>query len=164
MTQVKKRLSLTAVGDPGCGKSTLIGHILCALGDVDPEKIKATEAKAADRNKRSSRYAMVRGLRFNSFATVTIRNNHNSRAESPIVVPSNPMQMLDQEGQEWDEGCTKECKLRPFDTPNASLTIIDAPGNPEYQRAIVSGLSGVDAIILVVDATEGKHAHSTSDV
>ena len=63
--------------------------------------------------------------------------------------------MLDQEGQEWDEGCTKECKLRPFDTPTASLTIIDAPGKPEYQRAIVSGLSGVDAIILVVDATEG---------
>lgn len=59
MTHVKKRLSLTAVGHPGCGKSTLIGHILCALGDVDPEKIKATESKAADRNKRSSRYAMV---------------------------------------------------------------------------------------------------------
>lgn len=65
------------------------------------------------------------------------------------------MQMLDQEGQEWDEGCTKECKLRPFDTPTASLTIIDAPGKPEFQRATVSGLSGVDAIILVVDATEG---------
>lgn len=69
--------------------------------------------------------------------------------------------MLDQEGQEWDEGCTKECKLRPFDTPTASLTIIDAPGKPEYQRAIVSGLSGVDAIILVVDATEGARALHT---
>jgi translation elongation factor EF-1alpha len=60
MTQVKKRLSLTAVGHPGSGKSTLIGQILCALGDVDPEKIKATESKAADMGKRSARYAMVR--------------------------------------------------------------------------------------------------------
>jgi translation elongation factor EF-1alpha len=62
MTNAKKKLSLTAVGQPGCGKSTLIGHVVCALGDVDPEKIKATEARAAAKDKRSARYAMVRAL------------------------------------------------------------------------------------------------------
>lgn len=55
----KKRLSLAVVGHPGCGKSTLIGHLLYALGNIDEEKYKATEAKAAERDRRSSRYAMV---------------------------------------------------------------------------------------------------------
>jgi translation elongation factor EF-1alpha len=60
MVQAKKRLSVTLVGHPGCGKSTLLGHLLYALGDVDPVKFKAIETKAAERNRRSARYAMVR--------------------------------------------------------------------------------------------------------
>lgn len=55
----KKRLSLAVVGHPGCGKSTLMGHLLYALGNIDQDKYKATEAKAAERDRRSSRYAMV---------------------------------------------------------------------------------------------------------
>lgn len=64
------------------------------------------------------------------------------------------MQLLDQEGTEWDAGGTKECKLRAIDTDAATLAIVDAPGRPEYQRAVVSGLSGADAMVLVIDASE----------
>lgn len=64
------------------------------------------------------------------------------------------MQLLDQEGTEWDDGGTKECKLRAIDTDAATLAIVDAPGRQEYQRAVVSGLSGADAMVLVIDASE----------
>lgn len=64
------------------------------------------------------------------------------------------LQLLDQEATEWEDGGTKECKLRAIDSEAATLAILDAPGRPEYQRAVVSGLSGADAMVLVIDASE----------
>lgn len=55
----KKRLSATFVGHQGCGKSTILGHILRLLGIVDPVRAKKIDAAATQDSCRPARFAMV---------------------------------------------------------------------------------------------------------
>lgn len=64
-------------------------------------------------------------------------------------------QSIDEEGREWEQGCTLDSKMRSLETTSASLTLVDTPGSPDLTHATVAGLAGADAMVLVVDASEG---------
>jgi translation elongation factor EF-1alpha len=65
------------------------------------------------------------------------------------------VQTIDSEGEEWEHGCTLDSKMRYLETPLGSIAVVDTPGSPELTRAAISGLAGADALVLVVDASEG---------
>ena len=58
-TSDRKRLSVAFVGHQGCGKSTILGHILLLLGHVDAVRAKKIDAAAIKKNARAARFAMV---------------------------------------------------------------------------------------------------------
>lgn len=59
-TSDRKRISVAFVGHQGCGKSTILGHILRLLGQVDAVRAKKIDAAAVKKNCRAARFAMVR--------------------------------------------------------------------------------------------------------
>jgi bifunctional enzyme CysN/CysC len=56
---------------------------------------------------------------------------------------------------ERDRGTTIDTSEAVFRTPRRSFVIIDAPGQDEFLRNMVTGASSADIAIVVIDATEG---------
>jgi bifunctional enzyme CysN/CysC len=56
---------------------------------------------------------------------------------------------------ERDRGTTIDTSEAVFRTPRRSFVIIDAPGQDEFLRNLVTGASSADIAIVVIDATEG---------
>lgn len=56
---------------------------------------------------------------------------------------------------EQERGITTELGFAHLETPNAIVSIIDAPGHERFVRHMVAGAQGLDAVILVVAADEG---------
>jgi sulfate adenylyltransferase subunit 1 len=65
---------------------------------------------------------------------------------------------------ERDLGITIDVAYKYFTTPNRKYIITDAPGHFQYTKNLVTGASGVDAIIILIDAqnsiTEQTRRHS----
>src|SRR4029078_11677354 len=56
---------------------------------------------------------------------------------------------------ERDQGITIDVAYRFFETPRRRFILADAPGHEQYTRNMVTGASGSDLAILLVDARKG---------
>ena len=56
---------------------------------------------------------------------------------------------------ERQQGITIDVAYKYFTTPKRKYIITDAPGHFQYTRNLVTGASGVDAIIILIDAQNG---------
>ncbi len=56
---------------------------------------------------------------------------------------------------ERQAGITIDVAYKYFTTPNRKFIITDAPGHFQYTKNLVTGASGVDAMIILIDATIG---------
>jgi bifunctional enzyme CysN/CysC len=61
---------------------------------------------------------------------------------------------------ERDQGTTIDTSEAVFRTPRRTFAIIDAPGQDEFLRNMVTGASSADLAIVVIDATEGTMEQS----
>jgi bifunctional enzyme CysN/CysC len=61
---------------------------------------------------------------------------------------------------ERDRGTTIDTSEAVFRTPRRAFAIIDAPGQDEFLRNMVTGASSADLAIVVIDATEGTMEQS----
>ncbi len=57
--------------------------------------------------------------------------------------------------EERARGLTINLGFAHYQTPIGTIHLIDAPGHADFIRTTVSGLSGVDAVLLVISAREG---------
>ena len=61
---------------------------------------------------------------------------------------------------ERDQGTTIDTSEAVFRTARRAFAIIDAPGQDEFLRNMVTGASSADLAIVVIDATEGTMEQS----
>ena len=61
MGKEKLHLNIVVIGHVDSGKSTTTGHLIYKLGGIDKRVIEKFEKEAAEMNKRSFKYAWVRG-------------------------------------------------------------------------------------------------------
>jgi len=58
---------------------------------------------------------------------------------------------------ERELGRTVDVSVRRFHTPRREFTVVDTPGHGDYLKNTVTGLSGADAALLVLDARHGAY-------
>lgn len=56
---------------------------------------------------------------------------------------------------EREQGITVDVAYRYFSTSKRKFIIVDCPGHAEYTRNMISGISNVDSVVLLIDATAG---------
>ncbi len=57
--------------------------------------------------------------------------------------------------EEVDLGITIDVAYRYFSTPNRKFILADTPGHLEFTRNMITGASNADAIIILIDVTQG---------
>lgn len=84
--EVKEKpvINVVLLGHPEAGKSTVTGHLLCKLGALDKRVVERCEREASEANKRSSRFAWVRGKPFSCSTLLHLPN------KCPRVCDSTP--------------------------------------------------------------------------
>ena len=63
--------------------------------------------------------------------------------------------LVDGLSAERDQGITIDVAYRFFETPRRRFILADAPGHEQYTRNMVTGASGSDVAVLLVDARKG---------
>ena len=63
--------------------------------------------------------------------------------------------LVDGLSAERDQGITIDVAYRYFETPRRRFILADAPGHEQYTRNMVTGASGSDLAVLLVDARKG---------
>jgi bifunctional enzyme CysN/CysC len=68
--------------------------------------------------------------------------------------------LVDGLSAERDQGITIDVAYRFFETPRRRFILADAPGHEQYTRNMVTGASGSDLAVLLVDARKGLLAQT----
>ncbi|MDC3379186.1 adenylyl-sulfate kinase [Planctomycetota bacterium] len=123
-------LRFAALGSVDDGKSTLIGRLLTATGNVPTDQLEA--ARKATRN------PLVLAAGQDLDLALLTDGLHAER----------------------EQGITIDVAYRHFTTTQRRFIIADAPGHPRYTRNMATAASTADLALLVVDAQQGLTAQT----
>jgi selenocysteine-specific elongation factor len=88
---------------------------------------------------------------------------HVDHGKSSIVTALTGVE-TDTQAEERRRGLTITLGFAPIVTDAGTINLIDAPGHADFLRSAVAGLSGVDAILLVVSSVDGIQAQTREHV
>ena len=119
-------LSIAFIGHAESGKSTCIGKLLFKSNNVDKESLEKLEKASNEANSNIG--------------------NEPDRIKYAWI---------SDKGEERERGHTIHPHFIPFRSDFRKFSIIDCPGNKKHIKNLIKGLSGANAAVLTVDASEG---------